>query len=619
MIHQEQSFRRFVWALEKKWIQTVCILGFTLVPIFGGLDYFIIPKEYLDENLGYFLSLRAFASFFVLIQYIILRFSKPNAWNTVHAFVFTFVVGGIITLMTARLGGFESSYYAGLNLVLIAVNLFLPWNAVKGALNSGIILVQYLVVNLIFDHDYKLISIINNLYFLAGTMIISVTIAHFKFNLTKSEFEKMDVISTLKSQQDGDYFLTSLVLQPLSLNLSKSEIVPVEFFTSQKKKFTFKNWTQEIGGDISVSNVITLKGRRYVVFVNADAMGKSLQGAGGAIVFGAVFHAMIQRTKMLETNQNQYPERWLRNAVIELQKTFESFDGAMMISLVIGLVDEESGLVYYINAEHPFPVLYRDGRASFIDSQIYFRKIGMLEIKSRFFVSLFQLQPGDKLILGSDGREDLMVFDPTIGGKSMVEDENFFLHIVEQGKGELREIVSILKDSGDIIDDLSLVKISFDPARRENGPGNSLRAPSQYSENGTHTNGYKHAEDLEVLKELVSSSSKNGDIEESIQAAIRLVEIYPGESNYLYFLAKTFNRHRDYKESVEQGERFRYRQPDHVNNLLVLSDSYRRLGNRRRAELLLKEVFSFEPQNQTAINLLGKLRNHNEKDLIKSN
>lgn len=463
MLSQEQSFQKFVWTLEKKWIQIVCVLGFTLVPIFGGLDYFIIPREYLDQNLTYFLTLRAVASIIVLIQFIILKYSDPNPWNAIHAYVFTFVVGGIISLMTTRLGGFESSYYAGLNLVLIAVNLFLPWNALKGSLNSMIIVVQYVILNLIFDKEYQVISIINNLYFMLGTIIISVTIAHFKFTLTKSEFEKMDLISNLKSQQDGDYFLTSLVLQPLSLNLAKSESIHIEFYTSQKKKFVFKTWKQEIGGDICVSNVITLKGKTYVVFVNADAMGKSLQGAGGAIVFGAVFHAMVQRTKMMEVLQNQYPERWLKNAVIELQKTFESFDGAMMISMVIGLADEELGLVYYINAEHPFPVLYRDGKAIFLDSQMYFRKVGMLELKSKLFVSLFQMEPGDSIILGSDGREDLMVFDPGINSKTMVEDENFFLDKVEKGKGEINGIVSELQNSGDIIDDLSLLKITYQP------------------------------------------------------------------------------------------------------------------------------------------------------------
>ncbi|EQA37225.1 SpoIIE-like protein phosphatase domain protein [Leptospira inadai serovar Lyme str. 10] len=616
MLSQEQSFQKFVWTLEKKWIQIVCVLGFTLVPIFGGLDYFIIPREYLDQNLTYFLTLRAVASIIVLIQFIILKYSDPNPWNAIHAYVFTFVVGGIISLMTTRLGGFESSYYAGLNLVLIAVNLFLPWNALKGSLNSMIIVVQYVILNLIFDKEYQVISIINNLYFMLGTIIISVTIAHFKFTLTKSEFEKMDLISNLKSQQDGDYFLTSLVLQPLSLNLAKSESIHIEFYTSQKKKFVFKTWKQEIGGDICVSNVITLKGKTYVVFVNADAMGKSLQGAGGAIVFGAVFHAMVQRTKMMEVLQNQYPERWLKNAVIELQKTFESFDGAMMISMVIGLADEELGLVYYINAEHPFPVLYRDGKAIFLDSQMYFRKVGMLELKSKLFVSLFQMEPGDSIILGSDGREDLMVFDPGINSKTMVEDENFFLDKVEKGKGEINGIVSELQNSGDIIDDLSLLKITYQPKYSRIGidaqNGNGKSSESFSSPHLDHPS----EKTLDSLKHIVSANLKDGDLSKAIQAAKEIVRISPIESNYLYFLAKNLNKIKNYKDSIEYGERFRYRNPSHVNNLIVLSDSYRRTGDTKRSELLLRDVFSHEPENAIALNLLGRLKTHNGKNVV---
>ncbi|EQA43528.1 SpoIIE-like protein phosphatase domain protein [Leptospira broomii serovar Hurstbridge str. 5399] len=616
MLSQEQSFQKFIWTLEKKWIQIVCVLGFTLVPIFGGLDYFIIPREYLDQNLTYFLTLRAVASIIVLIQFIILKYSSPNPWNAIHAYVFTFVVGGIISLMTTRLGGFESSYYAGLNLVLIAVNLFLPWNALKGSLNSMIIVVQYVILNLIFDKEYQVISIINNLYFMLGTIIISVTIAHFKFTLTKSEFEKMDLISNLKSQQDGDYFLTSLVLQPLSLNLAKSESIHIEFYTSQKKKFVFKTWKQEIGGDICVSNVITLKGRTYIVFVNADAMGKSLQGAGGAIVFGAVFHAMVQRTKMMEVLQSQYPERWLKNAVIELQKTFESFDGAMMISMVIGLADEELGLVYYINAEHPFPVLYRDGKAIFLDSQMYFRKVGMLELKSKLFVSLFQMEPGDSIILGSDGREDLMVFDPGINSKTMVEDENFFLDKVEKGKGELEGIVSELQNSGDIIDDLSLLKITYQPKHSSVGIGNQ-NGNGKSSENFSSTdNGHSSEKTLDSLKHIVSDNLKDGNLSRAIQAAKEIVQISPIESNYLYFLAKNLNKTKNYKDSIEYGERFRYRNPSHVNNLIVLSDSYRRTGDTKRSELLLRDVFSHEPDNAIALNLLGRLKTHNGKNVV---
>ncbi|EMJ95951.1 PP2C family protein-serine/threonine phosphatase [Leptospira alstonii] len=607
------DFNQFAWVLEKKWIEIVCVLGFVLIPVFGGLDYFIIPPQYLNENLGFFFMLRGAASLIVLTQFFILKNSKPGRWNAIHAYFFTFVVGGIISVMTVRLGGFESSYYAGLNLVLIAVNLFLPWNALKGALNSVIIVAQYLAANFIFDHDYEIISIINNLYFMLGTAIISVTIAHFKFSLTKSEFEKMNLISNLKSQQDGDYFLTSLILRPLSLNRSKSESVLVEFYTSQKKKFTFKIWNEEIGGDICVSHNIRLKGRDYIVFVNADAMGKSMQGAGGALVFGAVFHALVQRTKFSENNQDQHPERWLKNTVIEMQKTFESFDGAMMISMVIGLIDEKNGLLYYINAEHPFPVLFRDGKASYIDSEIYFKKVGMLGLTSRLFVSIFQMAPDDVLIFGSDGRDDVMVFDPETKSRLIIEDDNFFLNVATRGQGDLNTIVKELYQSGEIIDDLSLLKIRFQPVESNstNGDwkGNIQGLSAQERLTAIRQKLNDGIRNPEILKEAVSLSFRYGAIEEAVDHAKEIVYRFPGETKYLYFLSRELSRQKNFTDSIDFGERFRHRKPGHKNNLLVLSNSYRRVGNIERAELLLKEIIGIDPRNELALNLMQKLIN----------
>ena len=38
----------------------------------------------------------------------------------------------------------------------------------------------------------------------------------------------------------------------------------------------------------------------------------------------------------------------------------------MLVSAVMGVLEEDTGFMYYINAEHPMSVLYRDGKASFI-------------------------------------------------------------------------------------------------------------------------------------------------------------------------------------------------------------------------------------------------------------
>lgn len=60
----------------------------------------------------------------------------------------------------------------------------------------------------------------------------------------------------------------------------------------------------------------------------------------------------------------------------------------MLISMVIGLVDEATGLMYYINAEHPSMALYRDGEARFLDTDIL-RKLGTRASKARSKYTVF--------------------------------------------------------------------------------------------------------------------------------------------------------------------------------------------------------------------------------------
>ena len=105
--------------------------------------------------------------------------------------------------------------------------------------------------------------------------------------------EAFNNIKTLKNQQDGDYYLTSLLLNPLVIKEVDDNIIDVEFYIDQKEKFQFNEKTGEIGGDLCIANTITLRYKSYTVFVNGDAMGKSLQGAGGALVLGVVFNAYV--------------------------------------------------------------------------------------------------------------------------------------------------------------------------------------------------------------------------------------------------------------------------------------------------------------------------------------
>lgn len=155
------NFLEYLNILMHSWLKTLLILGFTLVPIFFILDIFIIPEESRDL-LPKFGLYRFVSTVIVIVQLVVVLNTKPSRFSLLHGYVFNFVVCGAIVLMTVDLGGFKSPYYAGLNLVVIAVNLLLPWKAIHSALNGTFTLVVYILANQFFGGDYELNMLIND-------------------------------------------------------------------------------------------------------------------------------------------------------------------------------------------------------------------------------------------------------------------------------------------------------------------------------------------------------------------------------------------------------------------------------------------------------------------------
>lgn len=304
----------------------------------------------------------------------------------------------------------------------------------------------------------------------AGISEAARTIKDYQANLehkiterTSELADSLRHVSALKNQQDGDYFLTALLLKPLIGNYCKNKFVKVDMLLHQKKQFDFKAKANEIGGDICIAHSISLRGRPYTLFLNGDAMGKSMQGAGGALVLGAVVQSIVERTKVSPKEQTLFPERWLKAIFIELQKTFESFNGSMLVSVVMGLVDEENGFVYLLNAEHPWSVLYRNAEARFIENSLMLRKLGTLGVNMGIQVLTLQMEPGDTLIVGSDGRDDLLLGKNSDGTRIINEDENLFLKHVTTAGGDLPAIHKACADGGEITDDFSLLSLTYLP------------------------------------------------------------------------------------------------------------------------------------------------------------
>jgi sigma-B regulation protein RsbU (phosphoserine phosphatase) len=179
-----QEFRYYKMRIIHQWAQTMALLGVILVPLFLILDYFAVPGALLPR----FILYRGIGSGIAGIQYIILRNTKPTRLSYLHGYLFTLVIGGVIILMTADLGGFSSRYYAGINLVIIAVTLLLPLGTVNSAINGVMIVALYVVWNLIAGNPYNMSDLISNLFFMIATVVISVSINHVRNGLIKKEY-----------------------------------------------------------------------------------------------------------------------------------------------------------------------------------------------------------------------------------------------------------------------------------------------------------------------------------------------------------------------------------------------------------------------------------------------
>lgn len=288
--------------------------------------------------------------------------------------------------------------------------------------------------------------------------------------------ESLHQVQQLKDRQDGDYYLTSLLLRPLSTQDPPDcpPAISLALFCRQKKRFPFRGKTVELGGDINVAARIRLGDRSYLAVLNGDAMGKSIQGAGGALVLGTVFRSHLDGTPHATCSLT--PEDWLAWCYEGLFNVFRSFDGSMMASAVIALLNEETGTLFHLNAEHPRIVLMRQGRASFLCSRNDQRRFGFAGSPERPFVQVTPLHAGDVLFLGTDGRDDLrlcglrtqngepserMNDDPGLFLRAAAHTERQLRDNPSDGKAALARLVRTLEHVGSFTDDLALMRIAW--------------------------------------------------------------------------------------------------------------------------------------------------------------
>jgi phosphoserine phosphatase RsbU/P len=178
------AFQLHLDGLLHGWFGTAVMMTWVLVPSFLVLDWFAMPREAFASLATY----RALSTALLVLQWFVIRWTKPSRWSILHGYVFTWVAAAAIVGMTVDLGGFDSSYWAGLNLV-IAANLLLPWSARHAFLNGTSIVVMYVLANAVWGGPFHWEYLSQSLFFMGSMVVIGIVIAASRFQLVVQEFE----------------------------------------------------------------------------------------------------------------------------------------------------------------------------------------------------------------------------------------------------------------------------------------------------------------------------------------------------------------------------------------------------------------------------------------------
>ncbi|HOT46551.1 MAG TPA: hypothetical protein PLM53_18565 [Spirochaetota bacterium] len=185
------DFSAYIHGLIHSWLKTLLLLGSILVPGFLILDYVIAPHELFSRFVVY----RFLSTALLIIQYVILRILKPGRFSFIHGYLAALNTGFVIALMTVDLGGFSSGYYAGLNLVIIGVNLLTPWQFIHSLINGLAVVGMYVGLNFVRSQSSDYVNIFNNLFFMVSTVVLTTSFSYLRFKQLKSEYDLRSMLT----------------------------------------------------------------------------------------------------------------------------------------------------------------------------------------------------------------------------------------------------------------------------------------------------------------------------------------------------------------------------------------------------------------------------------------
>ncbi len=270
---------------------------------------------------------------------------------------------------------------------------------------------------------------------------------------TQKLTESLRAVRQLREQQEADYYLVSRLLSPFQApETNRFGVFHIDTLLVQKKLVELKGRAAALGGDL---NLVIPLGATRVFVMNADAMGKSLQGASGALLLAALVRSHLESVTSAE---NMQPDKVLMDLYYSIVRLFSAFSGAMTVAYLSLILEVESGQIAALQAGNPDALLLRDKTVTTVFAE-YSCAVPGSENPDRAVVQTLQMNPGDAIILGSDGRSDRRTPQEIPGS---FEDE--FRFAVRECNGDLNCLFGSMMCYGESTDDVSLVRIMYEQA-----------------------------------------------------------------------------------------------------------------------------------------------------------
>lgn len=178
-----QRFEKDQIPLLKSRVNVIFLMAAGMVPIFGLADYLLFP-----DHFNSFMASRFIVAVFCLLFYWINTHRELGQRSMYLGIAACYMVALAIIKMIVDLGGYTTSYYAGLNLIFIGLCVFIPVRFWYVIFHSTMIYLLYLLMVFLFNEIENPGLFFTNNMFVLATLAIMVVGSHINYHLRLREY-----------------------------------------------------------------------------------------------------------------------------------------------------------------------------------------------------------------------------------------------------------------------------------------------------------------------------------------------------------------------------------------------------------------------------------------------